>query len=159
MTLRASILISMVKDAWRKSGVSPRSGATEASIQAFEQSYGIRLPADIAEYFRSTDGMDEDDVDEHTIRFWRLSEMRPVLEELPGANADLFGGYFVFADYSLWAHGYAVHLNDSTDVIVVGGERPITVAASFGDFLELYVKQPIKLFPHSMKAGSPRGPR
>ena len=156
MTSRASMLISMVKNAWKKSGVALRSGVTEANIKAFEQSYGIRLPADIAEYFRSADGMDESDVDEHTIRFWPLSEVRPVLEEIPSASADLFGGYFVFADYSMWAHGYAVHLNDGTDVIIVGGDRPITVASSFGDFLELYMNQPEKLFPHSTKAGAER---
>jgi len=145
----------MVKDGWKKAGVALRSGVAEANIRAFEKSYGIRLPPDVAEYFRSTDGMDKGDVDEHTIRFWPLSEMRPVLEEIPSARADIFDGYFIFADYSLWAHGYAVHLSDGTDdVIIVGEERPVTIAPSFVDFLELYVNDPAKLFPQSMEDGA-----
>lgn len=153
MISRSSMLVPIMKEAWRKSGVALRSGATDADIEAFEHLHGARLGEDIAEYFRSIDGMNESEADEHSIRFWPLAEVRPVLQEIASAKAEMFGGYFVFADYSLWAHGYAVRVAEGTDdVILVGDEKPIAIAASFADFLEIYTSHPEKLFPRRIQS-------
>jgi cell wall assembly regulator SMI1 len=139
--------IPLVGKSWRDSGIAIRPGVAQADIDTFELSHGVHLPDEMAEYFRLIDGMNEGSADEHGIRFWPLVEVRAVLEEIPKASKDLFDGYFVFADYSLWAHGYAVHLIEGkSDVIIAGGETPFKVAASFGEFLELYINNPEMLF-------------
>jgi hypothetical protein len=140
----------MVKAGWERHGIAARPGASALEIEAFERLHGTRLSEDVADYFRAIDGMNEDDVDQFSIRFWSLGEMRSAQEEVPTTNIDALRDYFVFADYSLWAHGYAVRLGEmGDDVIVVGGERPVAVAPSFGAFLELYVSHPERLFPNN----------
>jgi len=51
--------------------------------------------------------------------------------------------YFAFADCSMAAHVYAIHLSgdvqEENRLIVVFDYRPITVANSFGEFIESYL--------------------
>ncbi len=148
MTSRAHAVMSMVKDEWERQGGGARAGVTEVELEAFERKHGLELPEDVADYFRTVDGMSEDESDQLGIRFWSLDELRPVVEELPSVDAGAFKDYFVFADYSMWAHGYAVRLGQpGDDVIIVGGENPVAVAPSFREFLQLYLTQPERLFP------------
>jgi hypothetical protein len=143
----------IVKAEWKRHGAAPRAGVTDAEIHSFERKQGVKLPEDVADYFRAVDGMNEDESDELGIRFWSLDELRPVVEELPAADGDAFKDYFVFADYSMWAHGYAVRLDQiANDVIIVGGEKPIAVAPSFREFLQLYLTQRDRLFPGNATA-------
>lgn len=153
MTSRADAVMPMVKAEWQRHGAAPRPGVTDAELEAFERKQRVELPEDVADYFRAVDGMNEDESDELGIRFWTLDELRPVVEELPTADGDAFKDYFVFADYSMWAHGYAVRLDQTaTDVIIVGGENPIAVAPSFREFLQLYLTQRDRLFPGNARA-------
>ena len=154
MTSRTHAVMPMVKGEWERHGVSARAGVANVAIEAFERKHKIELPEDVADYFRAVDGMSEDESDQLGIRFWPLDELRPVVEELPAAEADPFKDYFVFADYSMWAHGYAVRLGQPVDdVIIVGGESPVAVAPSFREFLQLYLTQPDRLFPGNARSG------
>ena len=97
-------------------------------------------------------GMEKNEIDPATlIRIWPLDEMCPVNKELSDRKCDQeFKDYFLFADYSIWAHGYALRLTSadvsSNSVIIVGGERPIPVADSFADFLRKFHEDPDQLF-------------
>jgi cell wall assembly regulator SMI1 len=124
-----------------------RRGATESEIQRFERGKSVLLPADFRAFIRASDGMEIDVVDPDTqIRFWSLFEIRSVAEELgePRGSEMPWAGFFVFADYSVWAHGYAIRLTDdphgTNPVVIVGGDIPIHVATSFSHFLEKYVE-------------------
>jgi hypothetical protein len=146
-------MMAMVRAKWEQNGAALRAGATEAEIGAFERKQGVELPEDVADFFRAVDGMNEGDCDELGVRFWSLDELRPVVDELPAADGDTFKGYFVFGDYSMWAHGYAVRLDRmANDVVLVGGETAVTIAPSFREFLELYLSQPGRLFPENARA-------
>ena len=51
--------------------------------------------------------------------------------------------YFVFADYSIAAHVFAIRLSKASvptnDVVVVYDDRPLEVASSFSKFVEGYL--------------------
>lgn len=137
-----------VRRAWAAAGIAEREGVTDADIRAFENRYGVRLPNDLAQYFKTVDGMNDGEYDDHPMHFWPLSKVRPVTAELSGADPVPYAGLFVFADYSLWAHGYAIRLVDvrANDVAIVGGAAPIWIASSFSEFLLAYARQPESLF-------------
>ena len=106
----------------------------------------MRLPEDLAEYFRTVDGMDDGEYDEHQFRFWPIAELQPAAEYLPEQNEAAYDGYYVFADYSIWVHFYAVRLSSKcNEVVLVGEGAPIQVAASFKDFLQRSLREPDSL--------------
>ncbi|HEY2410273.1 MAG TPA: SMI1/KNR4 family protein [Polyangiaceae bacterium] len=141
-------LPELLRNSWRESGTVLRPGVTKEDIERFEKQHNVRVPEALSQYFQTVDGMEDGDTDAHDIRFWRLAEVQPVSAEIPDADLGQFPGYFVFADYSVWAHGYAVRLSQGAndDVVIVGGDHPVLVASSFKEFLAFYVHQPDKLF-------------
>lgn len=66
---------------------------------------------------------------------------------MPELALEVSPKYLVFADYSIWAHGYAIHCDGADPVVViVGSPGPIRVASSFSDFLDKYLNRPSELF-------------
>ncbi len=134
----------------RAAGVSVRRPATESEFAAFERRFGVPLPECVQSLLSVADGMDEGDADENGIRFWPLEAFRPVSEELPTVDRAAHAGLFVFADYSMWAHAYAVDLSPGGvfPVFLVGGEEPLPIAPTFADFMRGCVRDQTSLFPH-----------
>jgi hypothetical protein len=149
MSSDAETLIAQVVRRWIAAGVAIRAGVSEPAIRAFEDRNGVRLSHDIARYFETVDGMPEGAMDESGLRFWGLSEVAPALSEIPSLDPAAFDGVFVFADYMIWSHGYGARLVGvpQSEVVVVGGERPLHVSKSFLEFLQMYIEQPELLFP------------
>jgi hypothetical protein len=118
------------------------------SVRRFQERFGVTLSADVAAFFCAHGGMPEGTSDRNLIRFWSLDEVVPVSTLMPERSGPDFEGYFLFADYSLWAHGYAVRISPShgSDVVIVGGERPVVVASSLSEFLAKYLTDPRALF-------------
>ncbi len=138
---------------WSSSGVKIRGGATDRAIRHFEERYNVQLPQDMQRFYSTVDGMEENDMDPvEQMRFWPIAEVIPVDEELTGER-DVAGcpGFYLFADYSLWAHGYAIDLrpsgSETREIVLIGGDDPIVVASSFTDFIEKYLHDPQSLFP------------
>lgn len=134
---------------WRAANVALRPAASEADIQNWEREKEVRLSADLRSLLLMANGMEEGEMDPRTmVRFWPLEEIREASKELGSESsaADHFTHFFVFADYSLWAHAYAIQLtNDRRDpnpVVIVGGDVPIHVATSFSHFIEKYLSDP-----------------
>lgn len=141
-------LLSELAIRWSGLNVA-RPGASRRDIEQVERRYGIRLPDELASLFLTADGMDEEETDDLMIRFWPVNELKPVGDEIPAEHHSAYEGFFLFADYSLWTHGYAIKINDSTDagtVAMVGGPRPTPVAPSFLKFVENYLRHPDRLF-------------
>jgi hypothetical protein len=140
-------LIGDVLCMWEKAGLTVGPGVADR-ITAFEDTYAVQLPEDVRAFFGAQGGMAEGEADSNAIRFWAIDEVRPAAIEVPDGDRAAYDGYFVFADYSLWAHGYALRLSrdQPTDVAIVGGDRPIRVALSFAEFLEKYVYDTSSLF-------------
>lgn len=133
---------------WKHQGIA-RPGAGRADIDNVERLHGVRLPSELASLFLLADGMREDEMDDHMIHFWPISELKPVYEEVPEEYRSVHEGFFLFADYSLWTHGYAIKIDSSANagmIAIVGKEQPVAVATSFSIFIDNYLHHPDRLF-------------
>ena len=143
-----SSVFDEVKRVWAAAGVTIRRGVADADIRAFEKRFDVQLPDDVTRYLRTVDGMNDGEFDEHYIHFWPLSKWGPVTEELGEADPAVHAGLFVFADYSVWAHAYAIRLVKlgTNDVVIVSGGTPIRIAGSLSEFLVAYLREPESVF-------------
>jgi hypothetical protein len=144
--------IEDLKTFWLRQGIKLRRGASQDELSAFEARYNIRVPEDLREYFAAVNGFEGSEheaTDDEAITFLGLDQMKPLSEYWSPAVADS-DSYFVFADYSIAAHVYAIHLDASVhrnDVVVVY-DRTVEVANSFAKFIEDYLeKNDAVLFP------------
>jgi SMI1 / KNR4 family (SUKH-1) len=144
LKVRMLAIAETLKQFWLRQGIKLRPGATEEELTAFKAKYKIRLPQDLREYLATVDGFDGSEhwmTDNEVITFLGLDEMKPLCEYWSPTVADSHS-YFVFADYSLAAHVYAIRLDASmrgNDVVVVY-DRTVAVARSFSEFIEGYLE-------------------
>ena len=142
----------------RTHNIALRAGNPREALRRFEQRNEVRLPPDVEAYFSVFDGMgDELPRCEDKIRpyLWPLDRVKPVTLELKdylplSGYFDEPERYFVFADYLLWSHAFAMRLpaeatGDNT-VMLVGAKHPMVVAPSFAKFIELYVEDSSLLY-------------
>ena len=144
---------NQIVDRWRSSNIAIRPGVSPDDIDAFQNKYGVVLPVDVRKYFMTSDGIG-DDMDDDNFRFWPLSEVKPVHEELAdtehGIYPDRFAypNCFVFADYCIWCWAYAVKLTDDPTQPapvfgVTASETPgQQIAPSFREFMVNYAADP-----------------
>ena len=145
---RISDLIAPIRDRWMAGDARPRNGVSPNVLQSFELKYGVTLLTDFGALYRGLDGMPPNHWDDELIRWWPIAEVKPVNDELKHAHG-AYPNQFIFADWSLWAHAYAIDLGPGATrgrVVIVGGDRPIPVAASFTEFLDLYTARSDKLY-------------
>ena len=150
-----SIALQRLKDHWNSLRVKFNEGVTENSIAAFECQYGVVLPTDMRVFFLTLNGMPDDIADEEMIRFWRLEEVKPLSSVAPAyATPDYIDNsqsLFVFADYSLWAHAYAIRLDsrecDTNEIFIIGGDYPVPLFHSFSELVDRYVVDRSCMFP------------
>lgn len=131
------------------------------SLRDFEVHYNVAIPADIAQYFITFDGLENGESDTDMISFWPLGKIRKVIElfDMFGTSRDLTGivkklpqaeSYFVFAEYLCFSHVYAFKLTkfstEESPVIWIGsGQSFGKLTDSFSDFLRMYLISPGEL--------------
>jgi hypothetical protein len=136
-----------LKRHWSSHNVHINEGVSEAELNAFEAKHGVVLPSDLRDYFRCVNGMPPDETDDGMIRFWMLEQVTALPE---GASQYSDRDYvedpetlFLFADYSLWAHAYAIRLGntalDRNKVVIIGYNSPKLIANSFSEFVNSYL--------------------
>ncbi len=116
-------------------------------IRRFEDRHGVSFPGDMKAFLYKTGGMETDDWDEHEVRFWGLDEMVPLGQEV-SALAATHGGFWVFADFLISSHYYAVYLGGNAPNQIArasSGEMEI-LCATFSEFLRIYLDSPDRLF-------------
>ena len=140
---------------WVDSDLDIRAGVSTQQIAAFEQKYSVALPQDLIDYFTFVDGM-EDSMCHDMFHFWKLEELRPVVEVLSAGNReysdrDAYPRYFTFADYMIRSWDYAVLLTNDRQQsapvrFVTGTEPPGRFADdSFYSFIRRYCEAPDQL--------------
>jgi|SRR5689334_21046971 len=146
-----------LKNHWLSHDVKVNAGVSEASLAAFEDKFNVFLPSDLYDYFRTMNGMAQDVTDDDSIRFWMLEE----ITTLPTGASDYASrnyidnpeSLFLFADYSLWAHAYAIrlfpHSRLRNDIFIVGGDYPILLFRSFGELIDSYLNNKQLMFSQS----------
>ena len=151
-----------LKNRWVSLGVEINPGVSTAELTAFESKYHVSLPADLRDYFLTVDGMAEGVSDDALIRFWALNEVKPITEEAPLFSDSTYisepESLFVFADYCIWSHAYAIRLSSETEspnpVFVIGGEQPEKVFDSFSDLVTSYLSDPERLLTNLNETSS-----
>lgn len=123
-----------------------RPGASESQMAAFEQKYGVRLPADLRDYFETVNGFDLNKTgwcDGNCFSFFALEEVVPLSDEWwKDPDGD---HYFILVDFLISSHVYAIHLGDNPEsespvFVAYSKDRPIRIAESFSEFVEGYLK-------------------
>lgn len=136
-----------LKRHWSSHNIEINAGVSEVELKAFEGKYGVVLPDDLRDYFRCVNGMPPDVVDDGMIRFWMLGEMKPLPQGAPKYSVSSYvknpESLFLFADYSIWAHAYAIRLESvpspSNEIIIIGYKSPVLISHSFSEFGDHYL--------------------
>jgi hypothetical protein len=133
-------LLERLRAHWEAQDIKIGAGAREEEVAAFERAHNVVLPPLFREYMREMNGMVGSDMDSDLISFWPLALIRSVAELYDCEERNGERG-FVFADYLISSHDYAICLApDSTcpDIIVVPFHKQ--VAPSFEEFLRSYLE-------------------
>ena len=139
-------IVESLRSNWLSRGIKINPGVSKATLQLFESKYKVMLPDDLREYFLLVNGMDANSTDEDLIRFWPLEEVKSISEGASAYSDQSYlpdpGSIFLFADYCIWTHLYAIRLSSCegrNEVYVIGGKSPIFLAGSFTEFATLYL--------------------
>jgi len=135
-----------LKEYWSRDVVFMRPGATASQIEAFEERYGVFVPADLRDYFETVNGFDLSKTgfcDNNCFSFFPIEEVVPVDNEYwqnPDAEP-----YFILVDFMIASAVYAIRLagdanSESPVFVVYPRDRPIRIASSFSEFAEGYLK-------------------
>jgi hypothetical protein len=139
---------------WRRQGLSLNSGCDPQRVAEFERHNRVELPGAMRDYFRSADGMKEtfnDSEDRNGFSFWPLPRVVRVPEVTNDVHIIPFEGdsnFFFFADYLHWSWAYAANFTKGSAgaVILIGRAVPEEIAASFEEFVELYISDSDRLY-------------
>ena len=139
--------VQRLKNYWFSHDVKFNTGVSESDLADFEHKFGVSLPYDLRDYFLTVNGMSEEATDNEMIRFWMLEEVKPLTTGAPSyANTDYVEdpeSLFLFADYSLWAHAYAIRLfasaEKTNEIFMIGGDCPVLLFRSFGELIDSYL--------------------
>jgi hypothetical protein len=140
--------LARLVEQWAEEGIRPAGGAGEEAVRVFEARRGVRLPAGLRTYFRDLGGSAGADggiaMDADLIRFWSMHEVETLASSwVPAPDAER---WFVLADYSIWAWGYAVRLSPDPDepapvAVSFGGAELLPLADSFEQFVGMYLER------------------
>jgi hypothetical protein len=144
---------------WQQSNAVPEPGASTRELASFEAHHGVRLPPAFAALWHAADG---NHGDENLTRFWPLREIHRLTDEEGFSGAALPDdpqSLFVFADYLIFSHLYAVRLKkDGQDAgvwWVLSPTERAEIAPTFESFLRRYAADPGSiLFPPELGQSS-----
>lgn len=136
-----------LKRHWSWHNVDINAGVSKAELDSFEARHRVVLPEDLREYFLCVNGMPHDVVDDGMIRFWMLDEVLPITQGAPAFSDPRYVQHpeslFLFADFSIWAHAYAIRLGSvalqSNEVLIIGYKSPVTISQCFSEFVDQYL--------------------
>jgi hypothetical protein len=136
-----------LKRHWSSHNVHINAGVSKAGLDSFEATHCVVLPEDLRDYFFCVNGMPPDVVDDGMIRFWMLEELQPLPQGAPVFSDPSYiqnpESLFLFADYSIWTHAYAIRLGSipmqSNEVVIIGYNSPVAICNCFSEFVDRYL--------------------
>jgi hypothetical protein len=148
-------LVDGVIAVWRRTNPTLEAPVSPASISAFERDHRVRLPVALRELYLRADGCEWD---ENATQFLPLGEIKPLIEvvqfsELQLAEFPRARTYFVFVDYLISSHYFAVALTDDANagevLAIVNARMKASVAPTLEQFLHDYTQDSLAavLFP------------
>jgi SMI1/KNR4 family protein SUKH-1 len=108
---------SRLKNLWLSKAIEVNPGVSDEDLAAFEAAYEISLPSDMRDYFLHVNRMAEGVSDPALLSFWPLNEVKPIPETAPAFSNLAYisdsQSLFLFADFCIWSHAYAIRLSNS----------------------------------------------
>src|SRR5262245_9005382 len=156
-----NILTERLRNYWSSIGVRLGSGVSQPALKSFESNYGVEFPEDFHDYISTIGGMEEGFSDSNLVSFWLFDQIKSVPEMLThfagipnysriGKHLKEPDSYFVFADFLIWSHVYAIKLNsnqsEKNQILWICGSEHKQIAESFSIFLQMYLDDPESLF-------------
>lgn len=140
---------------WTSHAVQINDGVSTETLESFQNKHGVLLPIDLRDYFLSVNGMAPEETDDALIRFWMIEELQAISEGAPEYASSNYvedpESLFLFADFSLWAHAYAIRLkaapSETNEVFLIGWDSSISLFPSFHEFVQSYLTNKERLFP------------
>jgi hypothetical protein len=126
--------------------------ASADSLDRAQAEFG-RMPADVRVFYEHMDGTREmTPLEQAAIRFWALSEWKPVTEETTSDLYSELASAPVVADHMIDSWWYALDCSPSSPtfgaVFLVDGASPaVSVAPSFTDFIRAVLSDDWSLYP------------
>lgn len=148
-----------LKKKWLSENTAISQPATNKQIDLFEAEREILIPKDLRNYFATLNGTNGE-YDGRLYNFCSLNQFKSIDEELKNWGGlpnysniintlESYSKYYVFADYMFHLFSYAIRLekNESfeNEILVVCGDEYKKIAASFSEFIDLYLEESIKL--------------
>ena len=146
------MLTQQLSDYWSKLGLHVAMANSPDDIRRFETQWHATLPLDMREYFLRIGGMAENEIDPETLfSFWPLHLLSPVTDLMPNRSAEIFKGYYAFADHSIMVFVYGINLVSGSasfgSITTFAGDQLIRLAPSFTEFIRIYLTNPFRLVP------------
>ncbi|HEX8350365.1 MAG TPA: SMI1/KNR4 family protein [Hymenobacter sp.] len=147
--------LSELNTLWEKAKIKSVVTATEEQLKNFEESYKLKLPQDLRDYFANVNGTEgeSDDGFFTFCTFNQFQSIQQVLRDWYGVpkHSDIIQKIdhsetcYVFADYSICLFAYAIRLHhevgsENEVYAICGGEYRI-IAKSFSEFINLYLQK------------------
>lgn len=140
---------------WRNfSDVSVHLPASDIEIFRFEKSRSIELPREFVCYLKCANGFDQSKnyKDSNGFNFWPLETLSCAAEYDDGTwSFNKAEEYYIFCDYFdlSWAYAIRVKGSNKGEIVRIGASdgNPHLVARNFCDFLALYIRNDLKLYP------------
>lgn len=120
-------------------------GAASAALASFEKVNGLLLPTAFKEYLTTVNGMRPGLTDEDLVSFLTLDGIGSETKEQsrPGDIID-----FVFAEYSVFSHYYALRARrtgEDLGVFAADGTNQRQIATRFEEFVQRYLTSPARI--------------
>ena len=136
-----------LKRYWLSRNLRLNPGVALATVGEFESRFEVFMPSDLLSYFLCINGMPGNEADDDLVRFWPIEEVTTIDAEAPAyADAAYLAGansFFLFADYCIWSHAYAIRLSakptEPNPVYIIGYDKPTLVGESFTQFVDSYI--------------------
>jgi hypothetical protein len=141
-----TILNNLIKY-WEADGLTLPTSATISDVRNFEKVHKVLFPEDFSKYLLTVNGNGEE-MGNDMYRFWSLNELQLVSDWLSDSYSDRFDypDCFVFADFLVWSHAYAVCSNVNSEsfgfIFEICTEPKRIVAHAFTEFLQEYLANP-----------------
>jgi len=139
---------------WSRMEITFAPRATTEELTVFEKSNAVQLPKEIRDYFLDANGFaPPNDQDENGFSFWPISRVTPIATfDNGGWSFRGCDNCYLFVEYLSLSWGYAFCISAGSPMVricIVGtaDQRPVFIAESIGEFVDLYVRNDDRLYP------------
>ena len=123
---------------WQRQGVKVNPPAADERVSELERFLALQLPRDVVEYFAKVNGMQDYEMDNHTIGFWSVG--RIISDPYVAEGSDLLGSFrdIAFADFMISSAFFTFRIRPHGPLSIASTATGVEFT-SFSAFLDEYL--------------------